>query len=449
VSRVRHPAAVVVALELLALLVGLIVHGPLLDLRIYRMGAEAAYSGADVLYQAVDPATGLYFTYPPFAALLFGPTALLPQSVGAAALTLVSVAALARFAVLISRHLRVDSWWARPLPILAFALATEPVISTFMYGQINIILAALVAEDLLGPRRRYSGIFIGIAASIKLVPGLFIVLLLVGRRYGAAGRAVATAAASVVVGALALPQSSLDYWTGTAFDAERVGGVAYISNQSLNGLLRRLTHGGESRLLWLAVAVVVAGVCLWSALAAVRRDDWLWASAATGLAALLASPISWTHHWVWIIPLVALLIRDGLRRDGWRRAGLLALATGWAVSCLGWLVYLVPHGDNAEYGAGPIAVVVGNSYTWLGVLTVVLLGCRLVADARQRQTGKSPSSGSPDETGSTRSSRPASSLRTLPTRLETGRRSRWRTNAADGGSSSLPTSSGAASGSSQ
>lgn len=386
--RLQRPAAIVVGLELVALTVGMITHGPLLDLRIYRMGAEAAYSGADLLYQAADPATGLYFTYPPFAALLFGPTALLPQSVSAFLLTVASVAALARFSVLISRHLGTTGWWARPLPLLAFALATEPAISTFMYGQINIILAALVAEDLLGPRRRFSGVFIGLAAAIKLVPGLFILLLLVGRRYGAAGRAVATAVVSVVIGALALPKSSLDYWTGTAFDADRVGGVAYISNQSLNGLLRRLARGEDSRVLWLGLVLMVAAICLLSAASAVRRADWLWAASATGLAALLASPISWSHHWIWILPITALVLRDGLARQGWRRGGLIALAAGWAAAGLTWVLYLVPHGGDAEYRAGVLATVVGNAYAWLALITVAVLAARLVRGAVDERRGR-------------------------------------------------------------
>jgi hypothetical protein len=40
------------------------------------------------------------------------------------------------------------------------------------------------------------------------------------------------------------------------------------------------------------------------AIAAVQaaRNDWLGAAAVTGTTGLLVSPISWTHHWVWILP---------------------------------------------------------------------------------------------------------------------------------------------------
>jgi hypothetical protein len=35
--------------------------------------------------------------------------------------------------------------------------------------------------------------------------------------------------------------------------------------------------------------------------------------ALTGTTGLLVSPISWTHHWVWILPALVVLLRGGTR----------------------------------------------------------------------------------------------------------------------------------------
>ena len=73
----------------------------------------------------------------------------------------------------------------------AAAVVTIPVWLTLRQGQVNVVLWFLVVADvaLVGRRSRWSGVGIGIATAVKLVPGLFIVwLLLAGRRSSAGGR---------------------------------------------------------------------------------------------------------------------------------------------------------------------------------------------------------------------------------------------------------------------
>ena len=80
------------------------------------------------------------------------------------------------------------------------ALALEPVWQNLRFGQVNLVLMAAVVVDLTRPERRSSGVLVGLAAGVKLTPLVFVVLLvLVGRR-GAAGRATLTFLATVAVG---------------------------------------------------------------------------------------------------------------------------------------------------------------------------------------------------------------------------------------------------------
>ena len=44
------------------------------------------------------------------------------------------------------------------------------------------------------------------------------------------------------------------YWTHTVWDAGRVGGIEYVRNQSVNGVLTRLLGDEPSTALWFAVA---------------------------------------------------------------------------------------------------------------------------------------------------------------------------------------------------
>ena len=198
--------------------------------------------------------TGLPFTYPPFAAVVMAPLALLPAWLAAALWTGASVGALAAAVVVVRRALdRPAPGWLVAL-VTGGALALEPVWQNLTFGQVNLFLMLAVLVDLVRPSRRWSGVLVGIAAGVKLTPLIFVVLLvLVGRRT-AAGRAALTFAGTVAVGFVAMPGPAATYWTARLVDAGRVGPPALAHNQSVYGALTRLLDGPPPTLLWLAVA---------------------------------------------------------------------------------------------------------------------------------------------------------------------------------------------------
>ena len=151
-----------------------------LDFRIYMWGGHAVLDDSR-LYLA--QAGGHWFTYSPFAAIVFVPVAALPLAVARAGWDLVSVAALAYSC---TRILQIAGYRPTRITVAGFvaaAMALDPVWQTLFLGQINLILLALVTLDLALPDScRWKGIGIGLAAGIKLTPLIFIPFLLGSRR---------------------------------------------------------------------------------------------------------------------------------------------------------------------------------------------------------------------------------------------------------------------------
>ncbi|MGW2406087.1 glycosyltransferase 87 family protein [Streptomyces sp. NPDC001739] len=315
---------------------------PMSDIAVYRAEGEAAASGGD-LYGFTVTKWDLPATYPPFAALLFIPTTWL--SLGTLKIVCVLVNA-GLLALLI--HLSCQATGVRrtahtaPAVLAATALGLwlEPVFQTFVFGQVNLALTCLVLWDLGRPDgARGKGFATGVAAGIKLTPAIFAVYLFITGRVKAAFSALAGFLVSVLLGWLVLPDASVEFWTRRMFETERVGKVWIVDNQSLQGLISRVLHNPEPGLLWAVPALLTAAAGLYAARRVyLRRGLDTWGVLCTAVTALLVSPISWSHHWVWCVPLLIGLAAR-VRRHPWRRA-LLAVVT---LAFTARTMWIVPH----------------------------------------------------------------------------------------------------------
>lgn len=364
------------------------------DTAVYRAGAlnllhGGPLYGPDKLTYLPEWVT-LPFIYPPAAALLFLPLAAVGPSVAWGLMTAVSLIALfvTVRAVLRAEHAAWTSSAALATALALLAVGLEPVWKTLFLGQINILLMCLVAVDVLvlgqaGRGRRWSGTLVGIAAAIKLTPLIFVVhLFVVGRRADAA-RALTTFLALQAVMFAVVPGKAAKYWSDLAGDGQLLSSVEWIFNQSLYGMLLRLTDGSDAALpLMLAIAAVLAV----PAIALVRwfanRGDASAALLVTGFFALLVSPISWSHHWVWAVPLLALLIARGQRLVAACVLALFASA----------VVMLVPNGNNVEYTWGPVEVIFGNAYVLFPLVAGAYLAVAALRERRQGSDGSSDAS---------------------------------------------------------
>ncbi|MER6249641.1 glycosyltransferase 87 family protein [Streptomyces griseorubiginosus] len=331
------------------------------DLRVYHGAVDTWLHHGGRLYDYRVPGTPYGFTYPPFAAVAMVPMALLGLRTAIAVGLLLNLAALALVVRLLTgRAWRRLGWYGCTLGACALALF-EPLRDTFSFGQVNLLLLALVLVDarlLATGRGRLAGVGIGVAAAVKLTPALFIGLLLVTRRWRAAAVATVVALAATGFAAVVAPDASRFYWTDAMWDTTRVGRLDYVSNQSLQGILARL--GETDRGVW-AVAVLLT-LCVWAVRArrAAAAQDWTAAFALTGLTACLVSPITWVHHLVWLLPSFAVLVRAGHPRI----AGAL-----YAVLCTSvvWLWFDDASGVDGFLGSNTYAWITLGLLLWLPV----------------------------------------------------------------------------------
>lgn len=312
------------------------------DLHVYVGGADAL-DGPGALYDYVyadqTPDFPLPFTYPPFAAVVFYPLHLLPFGVVALLWQIGTIAAL--YGVVRISQLLLDAQADRRVGMLwtAVGIWTEPLRSTFDYGQVNVILVLAVLYAVYSTRWWVSGLLVGLAAGVKLTPAVSGLYFLGARRWATVVFSAAVFFATVGVSWLIVGEQARRYFTQLLGDADRIGPIATSFNQSWRGGISRiLGHDAGFGPLVLLGIVVTASLAMLAWRAIGGSADRLGAIVVVSLFGLLFSPISWTHHWVWLIPLMIWLLhgpladRLGARILGWGWLALTLIGVPWLLS---------------------------------------------------------------------------------------------------------------------
>jgi len=316
------------------------------DLHVYIGGAAALdHPGSLYSYVYADqtPDFPLPFTYPPFAALVFYPLHLLPFGLVAFCWQVGIVAALYGVVRVSQRLLGVTAGEGHRTTMLwtAVAIWIEPLRSTFDYGQVNVILALGVLYAAYSSRWWLSGLLVGVAAGVKLTPAVTGLYFLGMRRWGAAVFSAVVFLATVGLSIAVIGQQARYYFTDLLGDASRIGPIGTSFNQSWRGGISRILghDAGYGPLVLGAIAVTaVLALLAWRALGADGERDRLGSLLVVQLFGLLISPISWTHHWVWVVPLMIWLIhgpwrtRPGARLLGWGWLALTVIGVPWLLS---------------------------------------------------------------------------------------------------------------------
>jgi len=328
------------------------------DLHVYLGGAAALDQPGtlyDYVYSEQTPDFPLPFTYPPFAAVLFYPLHLVPFGVVALAWQLGIVAALYGVVRISQRLLpgqnpsagagrRVAMLWT------AVGIWIEPLRSTFDYGQVNVLLVLAVLYAVYTTRWWLSGLLVGLAAGVKLTPAVAGLYFVGARRWAAVLFSVVVFVVTIAVSALVVGDQARYYFTELLGDASRVGPIGTSFNQSWRGGISRiLGHDAGYGPVVLAGIAVTAVLALLAWRAVGGAADRLAAIVIVQLFGLLLSPISWTHHWVWLIPLMIWLLhgplrdRLGARILGWGWLALTVIGVPWLLSFAQPTIWVIPR----------------------------------------------------------------------------------------------------------
>lgn len=373
----------------------------MVDLAVYVDGARHLTDGT--LYDFFSEPLHLPFTYPTFSAIIFTPMTWLPWTLLRVLWQLASFGAIALIAYATLRLLgRAGPRAAHPLAhvrgivvtVTALGLWLEPVRTTFNYGQINLFLAALLLAGAVAGKEWLSGASVGLAAGIKLTPAITGLYYLLQKRWSAVGWSVVFFAATVAVGAAVLPSETWRFFTRLMLDPGRTGPVWSAINQSLRGALARLL-GADLTPVWLVFAAAAAVLGVWACWVCLRAGDRAAAFLTVQFTGLLISPISWSHHWVWVLPLL-LWCLFGPRRQ---LTSVRVLAWAWVIGTCSYVVSIliaqqyIDQGPSRPFWQSGL----GAIYPVLGIATLILLAVislRIRPGTPDASTGTAPGSGS-------------------------------------------------------
>jgi hypothetical protein len=347
------------------------------DYELWFRTGRAVLKGGDI-YAGRDDGL-LSFLYPPFAAVLLAPLALLGKPLMYGVLALVNAAA---WAVVVAATRALCAFAPSDLvsDVLPSLICSSLIFLTFDLGQPNLLLLAFILAGFVAieaGKKGIGGVLLGFAAAIKVFPVAILFYLLARKQWRAATSMVlALAIFSVAVPLVALgphtAASDLTRWASamTSVD-EKVFGQRpnhnwSYRNQSLFALTHRLTRpidAAESRTPQGAFAInfVDLGFAganrVYLALCALVGAAFLallaWADPRTRkdriceLGVLLcldvvASPEAHDYYFIWLIfPIAALIDFVRTTGPGAQRRALVAALVG-AVLCMALAIEGMP-----------------------------------------------------------------------------------------------------------
>ncbi|MCF6376288.1 glycosyltransferase 87 family protein [Nocardioides KLBMP 9356] len=290
--------------------------GPDGDISVY-IGAINFLNSGGALYDY--PLEGGYgFTYPPFASIVLQPlTWADPRTTGLSWMTACIAIGIVVVALVVASRPWPTSVVGR-FVVLGLAVGlffgSVEVQSDLITGQVNLVLALLVVLDVgrFVPDR-FRGVLVGLAAAIKLTPMIVWGWFFVTRQWRALAISVGTFVGCGLLAWVVLPSDSRRFWTEAVFDTGRVGDVELRFNSSVMGVLARAGLDGATRsVLWLLLGGVLVLAAYWNARRARRAGDHVAAAIILGCAAVIATPIAWPHHQIWL-PLAGIVLATRTR----------------------------------------------------------------------------------------------------------------------------------------
>ena len=368
-----------------------------IDIDVYRMGGQAwldgrpLYSGDAKFHTPIG--LNLPFTYPPLAAIVFCPFAWLGMPAASVAITLITFALLLVSTMIVLTRLDVWNttgmvpgpawlrrWWLTALIVAWATLYWEPIQANFAFGQINVVLMTLVIADCVPRHTPWPrGLLLGFGIALKMTPAVFLLYFFLRRDRRALLTALASAVTATLVGFALAWRDSWEYWTDTVRNTDRIGSASLNTNQNIAGTLARMGLSDHARFLpWVAACVLVLALTVWAARRVLRAGEPVLAVICVALFGLAVSPVSWSHHWVWMLPAVVVTAVLAWRR----RNPALALVSAAGVYLMVWTpIDLMPK--HHEITAVWWRQLLGVSYLWWALATIVAAGATVAVAAAE------------------------------------------------------------------
>lgn len=381
-----------------------------IDIDVYRMGGRAWLDNqplyADGAIFHTQGGLDLPFTYPPLAAIMFAPFAWLSLPAASVAITATTLLLLIVSMVIVLTRLNVwpdtaitsEPAWLRRCWLAAALVAPaviwlEPIRSNFEFGQINVVLMTLVVADCVPRRTPWPrGVLLGLAIALKLTPAVFLLYFLLRRDIHTLLRTAAATVVATLAGFVLAWTDSIEYWTETVRNTDRIGTATLNTNQNIAGTLARLgLSEGPRFALWVVASFAVLALTVWAAQRALRAgsdESPVVALICVAMFGLVVSPVSWSHHWVWSLPTLVVtgVLAYRMRKD--RPAALfLALVTMIGFALMVWtpIDLLTPHHETA---ASVLRQLAGDAYLWWALVVIAVIG--FVSPSRAGQTTAVP-----------------------------------------------------------
>jgi alpha-1,2-mannosyltransferase len=216
---------------------------------------------------------------------------------------------------------------------------------------------------------------LGLGIALKLTPAVFLLYFLLRRDKRAALISLASFAGATLVGFALAWGDSLEYWTQTLRHTDRIGEAALNTDQNIAGSLARLGLEQHERFpLWALACLLVLAATIWAMRRVLRADEPTLAIICVALFGLVVSPVSWSHHWVWMLP--AVLVTGVL---AWRRRNVaLGVVTAIGLALMRWTpIDLLPK--HHETTAAWWRQLLGMSYVWWALAVIVVAGVTVTA----------------------------------------------------------------------
>jgi hypothetical protein len=175
------------------------------------------------------------------------------------------------------------------------------------------------------------------------------------------------------------PHASWLYFSNEAFDVKRIGKSEVLGNQTLHAAIVR-AHFSPSASVFdlIGIGVLCAGIAL--AAVAYSRSSKMLAMLVCAGTGLMLSPISWIHHYVFIVPALIWVV-VGVDRPAQR---------AWCAALVALPFVLVP--PQSTGGNGVLWYVRDNAYVVSTLMMIGLVGVMLGIRRHAFATNDAPES---------------------------------------------------------